>query len=423
MKVLIISHNPISTYQNMGKTMLSLFEEFDCSELCQLYIYPSIPDVKKCNSYFRITDKNIIRSYYKFSVNGDEVIPDITIHKKFTNEQDEKIYSNKNNKKNSRKLLRDLMWKFANWYNKSLKSWLDKESPDCIFLASGDAKFIYNIALKISKKRNIPIVNYICDDYYFVEPPHNLIAKIQLNSLKKTIKKLLIKSSHLITICEDLSKVYSENFKISTTVIMTGTNYPIAKGEVFRGEPRNITYMGNIGCNRYVSLVEIGKALDEINFESNTNYSLNIYTSATDLQIIEEFKKVKSISLCGYVSGESFDRVFHSSDLLLHTEAFDEKSIDRVKHSVSTKIADCLGSGIPLIAYGPNNVASMKHLIDNNCAITITKKEDLKSVLIKAFNDESFRTDIVKNALRVANDCHFSKTNSACLYEILSKAK
>lgn len=41
MKVLLISHNSISTYQNMGKTFLSLFNCFQKEELCQLYIYPS----------------------------------------------------------------------------------------------------------------------------------------------------------------------------------------------------------------------------------------------------------------------------------------------------------------------------------------------------------------------------------------------
>ena len=43
MKVLIISHNPISTYQSMGKSMRALFSAFRTEELCQLYLYPTIP--------------------------------------------------------------------------------------------------------------------------------------------------------------------------------------------------------------------------------------------------------------------------------------------------------------------------------------------------------------------------------------------
>ena len=39
MKVLIISHLPVATQNNMGKTFLSLFSAFEREELCQMYIY------------------------------------------------------------------------------------------------------------------------------------------------------------------------------------------------------------------------------------------------------------------------------------------------------------------------------------------------------------------------------------------------
>lgn len=41
MKVLLLSHNPVTTYNNMGKTFLSLFSAFRPEELCQLYLYPA----------------------------------------------------------------------------------------------------------------------------------------------------------------------------------------------------------------------------------------------------------------------------------------------------------------------------------------------------------------------------------------------
>ena len=184
MKVLVISHNPFSSFQNMGKTMLSLFSAFDKNEVCQFYIYPSLPDVDKCSSYYRITDKNILSSYFKFRVKGKEVQFESTIKQSlFENANDEKLYRNRKNKKPLRSLLRDLMWKWARWFNKDLRNWLDKEKPTCIFVAPGKAKFLYDLALKISKVYNIPIVTYICDDYYFVKSPTRILEKIQLNKL------------------------------------------------------------------------------------------------------------------------------------------------------------------------------------------------------------------------------------------------
>ena len=171
MKALVISHNPLGTQVNMGKTLLSLCSSLRCDEICQLYIYPTLPDVDKCSSYFRITDKDILRSYFNIRLNCSEVTPDCASHSKYENARDESLYTNPKNKSNFRMLLRDFMWKGSRWYNKKLKSWLEKEKPTCIFVAPGDANFIYTIALKISKKYKLPIVIYICDDHYFVKKP------------------------------------------------------------------------------------------------------------------------------------------------------------------------------------------------------------------------------------------------------------
>lgn len=420
MKLLILSHNPITTYDAMGKTMASLFDKFKKDELCQFYIYPTIPDIDFCDSYYRITDKDVLNSYLTFSVKGRKIHKaeiDTASHSLFENPEDETIYRNRKNKTALRMILRDLMWAFSSWYSKDLKSWLKTQKPTCIFVAPGTAKFLYNIALKISKDFNLPIITYICDEYYFVKKPKGVLKNIQVFSLRKKIKKLMCKTSHIITICDSLKELYAKEFNVHTTVVMTGTNYSIAEKPVETENPQSLTYMGNIRCNRFNSLAEIGRELKKINDEEETNFSLNIYTAEKDKTILSMFDGIDTIKLCGYVSGEEFDMVFHNADILLHTEAFDEKSIDLVKNSVSTKIADSLASGIPLFAYGPPEVASMKHLIDNNCAITATSEEELYDSLKSAFFDCELREKVVTNALKTAEKYHNSNINSNRLYD------
>ena len=328
MKVLIISHNPLSTYQNMGKTMQSLFYVFDRSELCQLYIYPSLPDVNSCNSFFRITDKDILRSYYKFKVKGKVVSPNLEEHSIFENPNDEKVYRNRKNNNPFRMIVRDLIWNFAKWYNKDLRGWIEGEAPNIIFVAPGTAKFVYNIALRIAEDRNIPIVTYICDDYYFVNDGRTFLGRRKLKFLKRKIEQLLFRTKQVITISKELQLTYFEKFKVPCKTIMTGSNFPVAEKVSIKKEIKNLTYMGNIGCNRFNSLADIGEALDEINIENGTNYGLNIYTGEKDKLIIGKLEKYNSIKLKGFVSGSEFYSVFHSADMLLHVEAFDEDSID-----------------------------------------------------------------------------------------------
>ena len=418
MKLLIISHNPITTYHNMGKTMLSLFESFKKEELCQLYIYPNYPDIDFCKSYYRITDKDIAKSFFTFKNHGRKV-EKVKIKKQcgmFEKASDESFYKNPKNKKPVRRLLRDLMWKCSKWFTKSLEQWLQKESPDCIFVAPGDAMFIYDIAFKISSKLNIPLISYVCDDYYFAEYGKGFIEQLRVKLLKRKIAAAMKKTKMLIAISEEIKNFYEERFGVSSLLVMTGAD-EFTNERKTTDNPLVLSYFGNLRCNRYVSLSHIGQAIDKLNETDGKKRVLKIYSAEKDKDIIKTLSEIKSVELCGFVTGENFRKAIGEADVLLHTEAFDKENRSLVKHSVSTKIADSLKSGIPLLAYGPAEISSMKHLIKNNCAAVATEKEQLQRVIRKALEDESFRKSCVKKALETAEKYHNKKKNSRMIYK------
>ena len=405
-KVLLISHNPLTTYESMGKTFTTLLASFSRDEICQLYIYPTVPNVDKCSSYFRITDKDVLRSYYKFKVNGEVMAPDTTQSQMFEQAEDEQLYRNPKNKKSTVMLARDLMWKCSRWYTRELRDWLDEQNPDCIFAAPGTAMFLYDIAMKISKERKIPIISYLCDEYYFVEETGTFWRRKRLKLLKKKIEQYMKQTAHVITICDELKVLYANQFNRPMTTVMTGSSFSIA-AEIHSVEnPTSIAYLGNIRCNRYLSIEEVGRVLEEINREEVKNYQVNVYSNEKDKKILAVLEKVGTVNLCGFVSGKEFDDVLHNADFLLHIESFEDDYIELVRNSISTKIADSLGSGVPLIAYGPDCIASMGHLIRNDCAITITRKEDLKDALKRAFTDRGYRDSKAMNGLVTAKKYH-----------------
>jgi hypothetical protein len=48
----------------------------------------------------------------------------------------------------------------------------------------------------------------------------------------------------------------------------------------------------------------------------------------------------------------------------------------------------------------------MRHLIRNDCAITITEKDALKETLFRAFSDKAFREQKARRGLAVATRYH-----------------
>ncbi len=422
-KVLVISHNPLCTYNGMGKTLASLLSSFRIEELCQIYIYPSFPDVDLCTSYFRITDKEVLRSLYSRSQPGAELDKGIINPDQppFETARDEAVYRNARNKTAIRQIGRDLIWKFSTWYGARLHAWLERESPSCILVAPGPACFLYDFAMRIAEDRGIPIASYICDEYYFVQPRKDAAEKLHQKWLGSRMEKLMARTSALVVISEELRTAYQQRFHVPTHVLMTGKSMDDPAGNMADKPASFLSYFGNIRCGRYLSLARIGEELDQLNRESGKQFKLHVYTKENDQSILDCLSGFDSIVLHDFVQGEAFTKAFFSSELLVHVESFQDEMVDRVKHSVSTKVADSLASGIPLLAFGPAGISSMEHLRRNGCAFVCTEPEELRNVLIQAMSDTQARERIVERAFETAERFHNEEKNSRELYQILSQ--
>lgn len=424
MKVLVISHNPLCSYNAMGKTLSSLFSRFSREELCQLYIYPSCPDAELCASYYRITDKDVLRALPRLAQPGGELDRSLISPEQapFEEERDEALYRNARNKAPIRRLARDAIWKLSRWNGGRLRAWLDREAPDRIFVAPGPARFLYGLALDISEERGIPIAAYICDEYYFVRPAKDAVGRLQQRLLRRKIELLMERSGLLVTISEELKEAYAGRFSLPTQVLMTGSTLKRAPA-AFQPKAGGVSYFGNVRSNRYRSLAEIGRCLAGINRRLGSDYRLHIYTAEHDPQILSALEKEPCIELHGFLRGEAFEEELQRAGLLAHVEAFDEESVDRVKHSVSTKIADGLACGVPMLAYGPAGLASIEHLRRGGCAFVCTEPEELEQTLLSALTDAEARRACVRRALETAAALHDADRNSLALRSMLEQLR
>lgn len=418
MKILIISHNPLTDQSNMGKTLCSLFSGFIAEELCQLYIYPTIPNEKRCGSYFRITDKQALRSVWDRRSCGGRMDVVCQAAGMYEHSADARFYRRRILGSAPAGLMRDAMWRCSGWYSDALRAWLEEEKLDGIFVAPGGATFLYTMALRIQAELGIPVVCYLCDEYYFVKTPGGLFARWQLRLRQRKMETLMAKTTHLVTICPELLKPYQQRFGVPGTVLMTGAAIPLAVAPQGETNPETISYFGNIRCNRYKTLVDVAGMLDAINLEQGKHYKLRIYTAESDREICRLLQKYESVEWMGFLTGEEFADALQTAGLLLHVEAFGDETVEKVKHSVSTKIADSLASGVPLVAYGPESVASMAYLRRNGCAIVATEPGKLRQTLLAAFTREDLRQKAVERALQAAAENHDAAQNSTRLREI-----
>lgn len=420
-RVLVVSHNVFSPNSSMGRTLMNFFKGWDRECLAQLYLHMEVPTTNMCTNYYRVTDFENLkkRSCKTGNIFGEKDIDETLATERADCGVQAKMYQYGRKRKPYMYVGRNMLWGLNKWDNSKLNKWLDEFNPEVIFFASGDYAFLYKITLRIAKRKNIPVVTYICDDYYFIKQKSiSLLYWINQIQFSHTIKRLFQKNKQVISICNKITEDYTKEFNVNAHTIMTSTFLERKTNQPYNS-PIKISYLGNLGYKRYIPLTEIGRALKKI---SGGKVLLDVYSTESRDEVLCYLTKDNGINFMGAISYDKVINIMHESDILVHVEAMDDLCREKVKYSVSTKIADTMACGTCLFAYGPEDIASIEYLKDNNCACVVTDKKQLESELLKLVTDEKLRAEYVENALQTAQKNHCIETNAEKFREILSEA-
>ena len=419
MKILVVSHCVFSETESMGKTLSGYFSSFNKADIAQFYIHSEVPTTSVCENYYRIIDKDVIKSIFTFKSGKVFSKKDICEHKKTSRVDsgtEAKLYQFGRKRTPLIYILRNFWWKLGHWNTKKLNRWIDDFAPDCVFFASGDYSFMYDIALKIAKTRNIPLYISCMDDYYINNKnPDKALGKLYHKSFMKHVRKAMNYASAIFCICDKMSYDYEKLFDKKCYTVHTPASFdePMTKRKI-----PGIAYMGNLGLNRHKQLIKIGQALKELNSDVTC---IDVYSSEKRPEILNDLIPENGVVFHGSVSAEKVKEIMAESLAVIHTESFGIVQRNAVKYSVSTKIADSLMSGTCIFAFGPPEIASMQYLSENNAAITVFDEKELSDKLRALLSDEKLRENVSASAKNLAKKNHFPGITPEIISRAISK--
>lgn len=403
-KILIISHNVFSKMESMGKTLASYFDGFDSNNLAQFYIHSQIPTLPICKNYFRMTDKEAIKSILGGHIGNvfDEKSIDLSRSDARTDSGlTAKIYQKGRARTPLIYLMRNLWWKLSRWNNKKFNKWIDDFKPDCVFFASGDYFFMYDIAFHVAKSRSIPLYVSCVDDFYFHNRnENNLFGMFYQKMFMHSVKRTMNYATAIFCICDKMKTDYSIFFKKNCYTIHTCASI---SSPMLGARKRKISYIGNLGFKRNEQLIAIGRKLMSLNLDVR---HIDVYSPEPRKHILENLTIENGIVFHGKIDANDVLRVMGESLAVIHTESFDENVRKTIRYSVSTKIADSLSCGSAIFAYGPSEVASISYLQEHGAAVCCTSEDDLANQLYRLLKDESLRLSVVQNARTLAESNH-----------------
>ncbi|MET3010573.1 hypothetical protein [Flavobacterium psychrophilum] len=408
-KILIISHNSFSKLFNNGKTLESIFGEFHKENLAQIFFSENeIPDLEYCNNYFKITDTNVLKSFFLGYSDCGSVVKsgESKNNGKVLIKRQSTLFDFFKSRVDYLTIFRDILWSFNSWKSKSLLNWVCNYNPDIVFYVGGNYGFSHKIARYVSKKFNLPLVTYFTDDYLIYPIDKNIFEYLQHQRIKLFYPKTIQQSSLCYAIGDLMANEYSNYFKKGFISIMNS----VEKQDYVRYKPNvkiEMSYFGGLHLNRWQMLIKLANLVTDI--------KINVYcVEKPNEEILKLFLK-SNINFRGAVEGENLKKAILSSDILLHVESNDLYYKSLTKLSISTKIPEYLMSGRFILGFGPPDVASMRILSDNHIGKVISSEltdGEIKTELDSIILNSDLRETIGKKGYNYAIE-HYDKEKIA----------
>lgn len=411
MRILFVSASPINKNLSVGNTFLNLFEDMENVELASICTRDGKVD-KRISQTFCITEKNIIKNLIKGTPIGKKI-------ESSAENQDENVTVNgiPSNKifrfiKTTRFTFffwaQNLVWRIGKWKSKELEDFINEYNPDVIFTVLSNLSYLNKLVLHIKKISNKPLALYAWDNNYslkqFILSPFRWISYFDS---RRNMRKVAASADKFYVISDVQKADYEKAFKKSCTVLTKGADFD-EPSEVKNNynKPLQLIFTGNIGMNRWKSLSVIAESLREIN-KNDVKAELRIYTGSVVTENMKKALNIKNVSeIMGSVPASEIKKIQSDADILVHVEGLDLKNRLAVRQSFSTKIIDYFKSARPILAVGPKFVASIDHLVKNDCAIVADNKDELKEKLLFYIENTDKINQLVENAYECGKKYH-----------------
>lgn len=408
MKILLITAEEWNDYVYGNGVLTNWFTGFD-AEFAQIYTSPGLPSNKVCNKYFQIDERQMVKSLYSNTKAGREV-------KMPTNEREQDAAKSNAQRKGIyglfKKLslwmhtpivmLQDFIWITGRYDKVALQLFIDGYKPDVVFCPQLGNPKMWRLEKLVKSMTNAPFIAFTGDD----EASYQQVNKSPLfwlrrwychNGLKNSVKIF----SHYFMHSKEQAQNYTNEYGVPTSTLYKCGDFSNEFVKKSVGSPIRLVYAGRLYCNRWKTLVEIGKALHEIN-KHGERMVLDIYTQEA---LTNEQRKAlspeNSVYMKGSVNPQQLKEVYRNADIALHVESMDKKNRLATRVSFSTKIIDLMASTCAILAVCWNRHCGYQYLRDNDAAFCVDNYSDILPMLQRIVDNPS----LVQNYAQKAYEC------------------
>lgn len=424
-KVLAIS---LSTWRKDSgiHTQTDLFKFWNPEQMAQIYLKSDLPNTPVCNRFFQIAENAIIHSAVNHKPVGKEVQNGVKLDEKQQKAaaEEKKLYAKAHKEKSwFFTCVRELVWACANWKTKALDEFVQDVDAEVYFVPIYPVAYTGWLQWYIIRKYPKPYVCYLADDNYSYQScGKNPWAWAHRWLLRRIVKKLATNCTEMFTITKIEGIETDRDFGTHSVVLTKGIDYSNLTFDNRKPHtPIKMVYTGNLLIGRATSLVEISKALGNIN-KDEIKVTFDIYTPTV---LDAESTKMLNSNGCikhAPVPKEQVAQIQKNADIVVFVESLEKEHRYDARLSFSTKLTDYFASGKCIFAIGDEIIAPIQYLKEYDCAIVSTDYSQVEEQLRKLIDNPAMIMEYGRKAFETGYMNHEESKVKKTFVDILCRA-
>lgn len=370
MRILIVSRTPWNVSNSFGNTFSNLFDGMDDIEIYHICCQHGETNGSPAKKTFQMTDRAVMHSILRrkggvgwVADNRTDCKSNAAVSEKAEKKRHPLAY-----------YIRDMIWTLGAWrHDAALRAFLDEARPDVLYLPLYASCYMCDVQAYIADLCAVPTVGHISDDVFALSPDAPLAVRHYAHKVAKKLRRLIGRCAYLEVFAENMKREYAKAFQKPIYLIGKGIDMSAlpAVPTSAKNAEKHFVYTGNIGGERWRSLLLIGKAL-------NGKAVLDLY-SATVLteEMKTEFGRCDAIRFHGAVSADEIPEIQKNGDVLVHVEGFSPAAIASTKMSFSTKLIDYMMAGKPIFVVGDQEINSIAVLRKYGLAVIAASVDEI----------------------------------------------
>ena len=276
--------------------------------------------------------------------------------------------------------------------------------PEVIYFRPVDSLNLHKFVEEITAANDAALILHVMDDWQ-IRLSKSDAAKFK--DVDSVLRRLIARSTSLLSISERMSVEYGHRYGREWTPIANGVDPAVYASERRRAlkqreqdAPFLIRYMGGLADDMtFHSVRELAKVVSDLSQEESCKFE--VFTMDWYLERAKlELESYAGVSVHPLVPYDSYVQAICEADAGVIAYNFDSTSFDYAGLSMANKMPEWLMSGVPLIAYGPADFATIADLLKRGCAEVITTRshEETRERIRRLIRDSQYRESLASRA-------------------------